>query len=374
MPLCNHHKTKVAILSKFSAYGGISRMMVHLANGLIRKNVDVDLLIAGGQVPFPENIAPEVTIKDFQVTHVYAALPSLIRYLNHDAPDAILATRHKNISIAILAHMIAKGRQNRRLAIRLSGNLTSSIAGKNSLQSWLHNFPIRYLYHNADAVIAVSEGVAQDFRNLAKVPPQRVSAVPNPTISEDIGILSQQEIDHPWFKHKECPIILGAGRFTRRKDFITLIRAFAFLRQKLSCRLVLLGDGQEKKNYWKLAQDLGIERDIYLPGFTPNPYAYMAKSDVFALTSKAAEGSPNVIKEALALGLPVVSTDCPSGPREILQNGKIGRLAPVEDSQKVAKALEETLRNPPDPNILQASIQEYTIENSTMSYMKAIGL
>lgn len=367
-------KNKISIVSKFSSYGGISKMMVHLANGMVAANADVDLVIAGGKVPFPEMIDPRVQLIDLGIKHVYQAIFPLISYLNKSSPDVVLATRHRNITISLIAHHLAKGRKSRKLAIRLSGNLSSAIAGKNALGKWMHKFHIRTLYSKADSVIAVSKGVADDFCHLADLPISKVTVVHNPTIPENIHTLSQKFIDHSWFVTRTIPIVIGVGRFTKRKDFATLIKAFALLRQKLSCRLVLVGDGQEKENYLSLAKSLGVLQDIYFPGVTSNPYAYMAKANVLALTSKAAEGSPNVIKEALALGLPVVSTDCPSGPREILDNGKFGELVPMQDHYSLAVALEKTIKSPPPPAFLKSAVEAYTIDSSTQEYMKAFGL
>lgn len=370
----NIKNKKVAIVAKFSAYGGISRMMVNLANGLIEQGIDVDLIIAGGEVPFPENLNPQIKIFDLNAKHVYQAFYPLLKYINRQSPDAILATRRKNITIAIMAHLLGQGKESRKLAVRLSGHISSSIPGKSILVKWLHNFPIRRLYAKADRVIAVSQGVADDFCQLVNFPKSKVKVVHNPTIPGNLMQLSKRPVSHPWFTNKVSPIILGVGRFTKRKDFVTLIKAFALLRYKRACHLVLLGDGKEKNSYLTLAEELGIENDLYLPGFTRNPYAYMFKSDVLALTSKGAEGSPNVLKESLALGLPVVSTDCPSGPREILQNGKFGHLVPVQDAQALAVALEQTLDNPFDPDFLKTAVQAYTIPASTFEYRQALGL
>jgi glycosyltransferase involved in cell wall biosynthesis len=349
-------------------------MMVHLANGLVDQDICVDLVIAGGHVPYPELIDQRIQLIHFQVKHVYSAFFSLLVYITQNHPDAVLATRHRSINIAVLAHYLAKGRRNRKLAIRLSGDISSSIAKKGFLEKWAHHWQIRQLYTRADTVISVSHGVAEDFLGLTNTPKDKICVAPNPTIPDNIYDLSQKTIAHPWFQDKTCPIIIGLGRFTKRKDFVTLIKAFALVRLGRSCRLVLVGDGQERDAYVSLGQELGIYDDIYLPGYTNNPYAYMAKADVLALTSKAAEGSPNVLKEAMALGLPVVSTDCPSGPREILHNGQLGQLVPMQDPQSLAAAIEKTLQHPHDPDQLKKAVQPYTIQTSTQKYLQAMGL
>ena len=151
-----------------------------------------------------------------------------------------------------------------------------------------------------------------------------------------------EPFDHPWFAPGAPPVILGAGRLTEQKDFPTLIRAFALVRKKHPARLMILGEGEERSKLETLVQELGLEKEVSLPGFVDNPYKYMKRAAVFVLSSRW-EGFPNVLVEAMALGTPVVSTDCPNGPAEILENGKWGELVPVGETQSLASAVLRTL-------------------------------
>ena len=365
---------KLAIISKFSAFGGVSRMMVNLANALSEQNVRVDLLLATGETPHPAGISSQVRVIDLKSRHVYGAFFPLLRYLRREKPDALLAIRHRAITISCLAHMLAGNRKARRLAIRMAGHVSTSISGKSAFMRWLHLFPIRHLYPLVDTLIAVSSDVATDLSSVSGIDTQRIQVVPNPAIPPDLMTRAQRDAGHPWLDHKDLPVILGAGRFTPRKDFATLIKAFALLHEKRPCRLVLIGDGREKELYSRLARDLDLTSDVSLPGFVDNPYAFMARADLLVLSSTGAEGSPNVLKEAMALGLPVVSTDCPSGPREILQNGKLGPLVPIGDHRAMAEAMEKTLDAPPEPSILQEAVSPYSIAESSKAYMHVLGL
>jgi glycosyltransferase involved in cell wall biosynthesis len=136
---------------------------------------------------------------------------------------------------------------------------------------------------------------------------------------------------------------------------------------------MILGKGRGRGRLEALAEKLGIKEDLHLPGFVSNPYAYMAQSDVFVLSSLW-EGSPNVLTEALAVGIPVVSTDCESGPRELLQDGRYGPLVPVGDAEALATAILKTLAKPLDSTVLQSAVEPYTIEASTNRYLDALGL
>jgi glycosyltransferase involved in cell wall biosynthesis len=222
----------------------------------------------------------------------------------------------------------------------------------------------------ANCVISVSQGVADDFMSICPQLKHKVVTVPNPTIPRKIHELANEPSAHPWLsKDRRYFVILGVGRFTRRKDFATLIRAFSELRAQTPCHLILLGDGAERPRYLRLADELNVTQDIDLPGDVQNPYAFMARADLFVLSSYASEGSPNALKEALALGLPVVSTDCPSGPREILGNGEYGKLVPPQDPTRLAEAMLETLMDPPSPERLKAAVSEYAVQTSVEKYL-----
>jgi glycosyltransferase involved in cell wall biosynthesis len=167
-------------------------------------------------------------------------------------------------------------------------------------------------------------------------------------------------------------VIIGMGRFTEQKDFATLIRAFARLRANRNCRLILLGRGRLQADYQALAEQLGVAADIAYPGFADNPYSYLARARLFVLSS-AWEGSPNALTEALALGVPVVATDCPSGPRELLDGGRYGALVAVGDDAALAQAMAATLDAPPPAAGLRRAVADYTVEASARAYLAALG-
>ena len=148
-----------------------------------------------------------------------------------------------------------------------------------------------------------------------------------------------------WFADGAPPVLLGAGKFKPQKDLSTLIRAFAMIRASRPARLIILGEGPQRKTLQALCTELGVLEDVAFPGFVDNPFAYMARSKVFVLSS-AWEGFGMVLAEAMACGCPVVSTDCPSGPAEILEDGRYGPLVPVSDPEKMSAAIASTLDDP----------------------------
>lgn len=350
-------------------------MMVNLANTVSEFGIHVDILVAAGEVPQGLNESSRIQKVHFRSRHVYGTLPGLTSYLYRTAPHAFLAVRHKSITTAILAHILSASKNKVHLAVRLSGDISSSVQSKSPTARFFHYLPIHLLYSRADSIIAVSQGVADDY--LAATKDKRaknIRVLPNPSIPENIHELARLEPGHKWLQDGSIPVIVGIGRLTKRKDFATLIRAFATVQETIGSRLIILGEGEQREKLRNLASELEVADKVDLPGFSRNPYAYMSRAKLLVLSSIGAEGSPNVLKEAMALGLPVVSTDCPSGPREILKNGRLGRLVPVGDHARMAQAMHETLLDPPHPKALQDSVQEYGVFSASRKYLQTLGL
>ena len=229
------------------------------------------------------------------------------------------------------------------------------------------------LYPLADRVIVTSAGVADDMAVYTGLPRDLIQVVPSPVVPGSLFDADLPRPDHPWFADPGRPLILSAGELCGRKGFDTLLRAFALVRAQRPCRLLILGRGGARQALLALAGELGVADDFALPGFVPQPYAWMAHADLFAFTSRW-EGLGFVLIEALAVGTPVVATDCPSGPREILAGGRFGPLVPVGDHQAMAQAIAATLDAPLPPATLRQAARPYEIEASTDAYLDAFGL
>ncbi|CAI8944847.1 glycosyltransferase [Methylocaldum szegediense] len=363
---------RLAVLISFSGTGGVERMVMNLLPAFSQAGVAVDLL-AILRKPAPELLrlnGSGLRVLDFGVGHTALAVPGLARYLKTEKPAALLAAKDRAIRAAVLAKRLS--RVDTRLVGRLGTHLSAAMAHKPALIRWARLWPMREMYAAVDRIVAVSEGVAEDTRRIARLPPEKIVVIRNPVITPDMLEKSRMPVDHPWFESSNIPVILGAGRLTRQKDFSTLIRAFARVRSTIDSRLLILGEGRLRPDLEKLAARLGIADAVSLPGHVANPYAYMARSSLFVLSS-AWEGSPNVLTEALALGTPVVSTDCPSGPREILRDGRFGPLVPVGDAERLAEAMLNMLQSPLDSRFLREASAEYTVERSAARYLDVLG-
>jgi glycosyltransferase involved in cell wall biosynthesis len=352
--------------------GGAQRVCVTLANALTARGLSITCVMPEVTGPFLERLSPNVIRVDLKTRRPIRLVRRFARYLREQRPAAVIAFQHHVIVAALLARPLARVdvcitavlhntvselcRQNRRRAVR-----------------WLLPLAARLLFRRADQVCAVSEGVAEDLAAMTGIPMQDIRVVYNPIVRPEIIEQSALESGHRWLDVKDTPVILGAGNLIPIKDFDTLIRALARVRKSRPVRLVILGEGEERPRLKRLAQELGIAAHVDLPGFNPNPYSFMARADVFALSSRV-EGLPSVIIEALACGCPVVATDCPSGPAEILENGRYGRLVPVGDDAALADAILATLRESPSAQELRSRAADFSVERAVERYLELLTL
>jgi glycosyltransferase involved in cell wall biosynthesis len=370
--MTQEQRPDLALLVSFSGAGGVERMILNLINAIAESGRKIDLLLIKTDSSHLKDLHPAVNRVDLGSGHTLTSLLPLSRYLKRVRPPCLLAAKDRAGRVAVMARALA-GTAETRLGLRLGTNLTAAFAHKSAWRMWLRRLPIRLLYPRIEAIIAVSEGVRQDTLALSGVAPERVHVVRNPVITPRLTQAARVEPPHAWLTDETIPVLLGAGRLTRQKDFPTLIRAFAQLRQSRPCRLIILGEGRLRGELQALASELGVAQDLALPGFTPNPYVYMRHANLFVLSSRW-EGSPNVLTEAMALGTPVVSTDCPSGPNELLEQGRIAPLVPMGDWQRLAEAMAGVLDKPMAPDTLQQAVREYNAETSARRYLEILGV
>ena len=362
---------KLAVFISFSGEGGVERMVSTLIGQFCLNGFSVDVLLAKAKGEHLQNITPDANKIKLGSDHTWLTLWPLVKYLKRERPEALLAVKHRALIVALLARKIAG--VDTRIVGRLGTHVSTALAGKSGFRKGTWFKTMRLFYPWADQLIPVAQGVADDIYNITGIDKNKLQVVRNPVVTAKTLELAEASLDHPWFQPDEPPVLLGVGRFTRQKDFPTLIRAFAQARNKRPCRLVILGKGGDQAACRDLAEELGVGDDIDFPGFDANPFRYMKRASLFVLSS-AWEGSPNVLCEALAVGTPVVSTRCPSGPNEILQEGKYGPLVSVGDVNGLAAAIEKTLDNPIPAETLKEAVQEYTAEKSAARYLAVLGL
>lgn len=343
-------------------------MVLNLVREISAQGINVDLLLIKGDID-PLSVPDNVTVMPFRSGRTYGSLSELVRYLRHHSPQALIAAKHRAIQVAVAARWLS--RQPFTLVGRLGTNVSAALSGKHPLRLWFWRKNVQWFYPRLDTLVAVSEGVADDVRSMSDSVNVRV--IHNPVITPELFDLASAAAPHPWLTDTAIPVIISVGRLTRQKDFTTLIRAFAKVRAEKACRLLILGEGSERDALTKLAHELGVSEAVCLAGYQTNPYCYIARASVFVLSSRW-EGSPNVLTEALALGVPSVATDCPSGPSELLDHGRYGALVPVAEVDALAKGIVQTLKQPLAKQILQAAVSDYTAQHSAQAYLDACGI
>ena len=296
------------------------------------------------------------------------SLLRFIRYLRRDRPSVVMSALLRPNVVTLAAKTLFRG--NSRVLVRQDISLSDSFAN-NSFRNRMMWRLFKCLLPVAEGIISVSQGVADDLRAVIPSASHKVITIYNPVVWPDHEGKAAAPVGHSWFSDSTTPVVLSVGRLAPQKDFETLLRAFAQVVACRPARLVILGEGPERQSLSVLTEQLGLTQHVEMPGFCANPYAYMSKSNVFALSSRY-EGLPTVLVEAMACGTPVVSTDCRSGPSEILEGGKWGRLVPVGDWRAMAGAILETLDNPTPSDQVIARASDFSAEASIDRYLEVL--
>lgn len=336
--------------------GGAERMMVTIANGLAERGADVQLLLARAEGPYMSELGDDLDVIDLAARGVTGAVPALVTHLRDVKPDVLLTTLSHTSAAALAARALAG--TGTPVVVREANTPTVGGRSWNSPKDRLARVIIHRAYRQADGVIAVSDGVAAALRDVVGVDPKKIATLYNPVVSSELKRLAVQDPDHPWFAEGQPPVVLGVGSLSKRKDFHTLIRAFDLVARQTDARLMILGEGTLRESLEELVAGLGLADRVEMPGFEQNPFAYMARAKVYVLSSNL-EGLPGSLIQALACGCPAVATDCPSGPREILQGGAIGPLVEVGDHTAMAEAVISQLRTPPPHELLVGAVVKY---------------
>ena len=386
--------------------GGVQKTTLTIAGALAARGHPVELLVCRPRGALQDQVSPEVQVIPLAEPSAWAARMLALRsYPTQLVPllggillsprasptlaylgslTAALAARRPIALYAATTHMNLEALLARRLAgvdTRVIVSERNALTGGHLQQGWPALFLptlVRRAYGQADAIVAVSDGVADDLAAWAGLPRARIGTIFNPVVTQELLRMQSEPVDHPWFRPGEPPVVMSAGRLGRAKDHPTLIRAFARVRRVRPTRLVIFGQGKSAAKTAKriaalqsLAAEHGVAADLALPGFVANPFAYMARAALFALSS-INEGLPGVLIQAMACGCPVVSTDCPSGPAEILAGGRYGRLVRPRDDEALAEAILATLDAPPSAKLLRGRAGLFSVERAVAQYERVM--
>ena len=378
----NRHSNVVALFLPALPYGGAERMTVNLADALVAAGVTVDLVLARAVGDLLSEVPREVRVIDLRARGLGQATFFLASYLRRGKPAGLIARMQHANTVAATAHWLARSTARLVLTEATHGTrhaLEGSLAHR--MRYRLLGPVTRRAYRRADAVVAVSQGVAADLARRIGVNTASLHVVPNPVVTDSLLRRRSEEPSHPWLREPRKqnlpsgrpPVILAVGSLREAKDFATLLRAFAVLRRSIAARLIIFGEGPKRRDLEQLRAALGLEECVQMPGIEPNPYSAMARASLLVLSSRR-EGSPNVLVEALACGCPVVATDCPSGPAEILEGGRFGLLAPVGNPEALAAAMRRSLRSTWDREALCAVSCRYDSHQAAQRYLDLLGI
>lgn len=334
----------VALFLPSLAGGGAERVFVQLANRFAAMGVSTHLVLAEASGPYLPEVHASVQVIDLRAVGVTRSLGKLTGYLRQTRPAALLSALESSNLIAVLATRLSRRSAKSVITIRAlpSAADTYVSTARTKLLRWL----CRIVFPFADRVIANSYAVADDAANFLRMDRGRFDVIYNPLENEQIERLSQEQAGHEWLDNGDIPVVLAVGRLDVLKGFSDLLRAFSLLANERPCRLVILGEGDEREALNELAGQLGLGEDqMVMPGFVTNPFSWIARADV-VVSSSIAEGFPNVILQALACGTPVVSTRSDGGATEILEDGKWGEIVPIGDESQMAAAIGRAIDRP----------------------------
>jgi glycosyltransferase involved in cell wall biosynthesis len=354
------------IFSCKSVPGGAQQVALNIAEEFTKRGKQVDLIALSRKGEWVSHIPAGVRV--FRVrSRARGFVFRLRRYLRTEKPSTVISF---SFHINILSLVSSIGLRPRpRLILTVHSTLSLALRELSSVKRALLFTSTAILYRLADVVVAVSQGAADDLIRTAKVPRERVKTIHNPVIRDDFRVPAEAKGGHDWIGDKGSQLVVAAGRLTPAKDYPTLIHAFHNVAARTDARLLILGQGDMLRELQALVHKLNLASKVEFAGHVENPLSYMNAGDVFVLSSKR-EGFANVLVEAMATGTPVISTDCPHGPREILSDGKWGKLVPVGDSNALADAILEVLRY--GGIDARARARKFTVEAAADSYFSLL--
>lgn len=352
---------RIAFLLPSLESGGAERVVVNLLREMSAAGVPLDLVLVTARGAYQDQVPETVRLIDLRAKRVMEAAGPLARYL-HRSPPAVLISNmsHLNI-IACLAQRVSRSR-TALICVEHAVFGTFQSRREKAVQGLA-----RRLYPGAGAVVAVSQGAARSVEAAIPALRGKVQVIYPPVFNETMRAAAEAPLDHPWLGG-DVPVFLTVCRLSVQKDFPTLLDAFERVRRQRRTRLLILGEGPMRGALEAQIRDRGLADDVGLLGFTTNPYAFMRRADAFVLCSRS-EGFGLVLIEAMACGCPVVATDCPSGPREILEDGRFGALVPVGDATALASAMSQTLDAPVAAEILRRRAMQFSTARATDAFL-----
>ena len=352
------------------AGGGAERTFVRLANQYAASGIDTSMIVNNASGPLRVLVSDDVRVVELGVERSREAVLKLARYLRRERPKTVLSALTSNNLCAIAAQIISG--TDAAIVVSERNQVTSLLQHARPLRRNAIKLSIRHLYGHARGIIAVAGGVAADLSTVSRVPAQAIHVIHNPAPErEEIEAARAAPTPHGWFD-EDVPVIVAIGRLMPQKGYLTLLRALAKVRQTHPARLIILGEGPQHRELEAEAERLGTTEAVCFEGFRMNRLDYLVRASVYVLSSDT-EGFPNALVEAVACGIPVVSTDCAgNGPREILAGTSDIQLVPVNEPEALAAAIVEQFTLPQTAEMLTALAERFTIAATAERYLDVL--
>ncbi|CAN5408275.1 hypothetical protein BH11BAC1_BH11BAC1_21480 [soil metagenome] len=347
--------------------GGAERMMIHTANQLA-KHVQVSFLSLTGGAELKPELQNNVRLISFDKNKTLAAIPPILKFLKSEKPDVLISTQiHVNL-VAMLLKIVFRAKT--KIILREATSPGAQFMNFRDARSRAVKSMVKMLYPKADAIVAICEAVKVNLIEHRFAKMEQVTVIFNPVFNQHLIEGMKAEADDEFF-HAGVPVIISSGRLAPVKNFSLLIESFQKLLQKQDARLIIIGEGSERSKLQSLITELGLTAKVKLIGMKLNPYPYLKKSTVYVLTSLF-EGLPNALIEAMACGLQLISVDCPGGSREVLRNGELGKLVPMNNADALAVAMAEAMEHPLPKDLVLSGVKRFEAEKVSLEYLKLV--
>ncbi len=357
--------SKVSIFISNLGLGGAEKILIDLANEMVKHDIQVDLVLVKAKGKHLASASPKIRIINLNSRHPILAIPKVRRYILATKPSIIMSsTEMANSVLAIISRIT---HSDTKVILRISNILSLVYKGTSLLNALFIKTASKYFYRFADRIIAVSKGVREDAFQVTKYH-REIEVIYNPVITSDFFRLKDERPTHQWLLDEKCKVILAVGRFHSQKDYPTLLKAFTIVRGITDARLIILGDGAKKTEIKKIVKVAGLSNWVDMPGFVNNPLPYFINSDVFVLSSLY-EGLSNSLVQAVACQCPVVSTDNTTNASEVVNDGENGYLVRISDYEDMAEKILQILTGKFKISRLN-SLRKFTMDVAFKNYMK----
>lgn len=332
-------RASIAFIMPTLRVGGAEKRTLALLAHLDRRAFAPSLIVQNGDGPLWEELPEDVPLTDLDTPRMRFAIPRLRAALRETKPDLVFALiEHTCIAVAMAAR---REKLATPLVFSIRSNVSRTLGSQSLPMHLLYRAAFKRYFPDAARIVAVSRGAANEFSRLTPEIRDRISVLPSPVISPQLEVLAKTPTEHPWTQ-SEVPFLLACGRLVSEKGFATLIRAFARVREKRNARLLILGEGPQRRALEALINELHLRGSVQLAGHVQNPYRFMSRAAAFVLSSRW-EGMPGVLIEAMACGTAGIATDCKFGPAELIEHERTGLLAKPDDVTSLAEQIERVL-------------------------------